>query len=161
METSSNWIVGWVGISIGLLLRRDSTVLSRFSSILVTSVDSSWDMPEFLTAKRIVLRYPQCSFLGKGLMIPGQLIVTAEREFNLFCGFDEVWCFDAPPSKSKPDDLSIVAPRDFGKENPPPLLIPWMQESGCRLAMGDGDGLNYATPDKSLADLLQATVKPS
>jgi hypothetical protein len=34
-----------------------------------------------------------------------------------------------------------------------------MVDTGCLLALGDGDGLNYATPDPALDDKLRARFK--
>jgi hypothetical protein len=40
-------------------------------------------------------------------------------------------------------------------------LEEWMVDSGCLLVLGDGRGLNFATPDAELAAKLQAKFKPA
>jgi hypothetical protein len=50
--------------------------------------------------------------------------------------------------------------QDFN-EGSPLGLEEWMIDSGCLLAAGDGDGLNFATLDLVLADRLRARFKPA
>ena len=40
-------------------------------------------------------------------------------------------------------------------------LEDWMLEAGCLLALGDGAGLNFATPDSEIAERLRARFKPA
>jgi len=97
-------------------------------------------------------------FLGKGLVIPAVDFAKVADRFGLFTGFDEVWCFSETPKVMKPADFWIVSPSNIDQEDVPPALIPWMEQSGCRLGLGDGIGLNYATPDKNTAILLEEFI---
>lgn len=161
MRTVDNLIVGWIDTSIGLLLRADADVLERFRFVLVTSIDSAKNMSDMATAKLIVERCDGCRFLDAALVVPGAIIANIAHEFNLLNGFDEVWCFDKMPTAAKPADLWIVAPLNMDQEEAPRGLGQWMQESECRLALGDGIGLNYATPDESLAKDMESRVDES
>jgi hypothetical protein len=49
--------------------------------------------------------------------------------------------------------------QDFN-EGSPLGLEEWMIDSGCLLAVADGDGLNFATLDLELAERLRARFKP-
>lgn len=50
--------------------------------------------------------------------------------------------------------------QDFN-ESSPLGLEEWMIDCGCLLAVGDGDGLNFATLDIALAERLRARFKPA
>src|SRR5271155_20439 len=90
-------VVGWLESSIGQLVEAHGGI-GRFSSVLITSVDSSTDMIGIATGYRILDRYEGCSFVGTGLLVPGVRIAQMARELDLFNGFDEVWCFAEPPT---------------------------------------------------------------
>ncbi len=47
------------------------------------------------------------------------------------------------------------------EEGTPLGLEEWMLDSGCVLALGDGNGLNFATLDRELADRLRTRFKPA
>lgn len=158
MRSVDNLIVGWLDSSIGFLLRNDADVLERFSWVLVTSIDSSKEMTDMITAKRMVERCDGCSFLDTALILPGANLARIAREYNLFNGFDEVWCFEEVPPSTKPADLWIVAPLNLNQEDAPRALGQWMRASGCTLALGDGIGLNYVTQDESIARDLERRV---
>jgi hypothetical protein len=155
MKPEGTLYVGYLNTSIGELIGRDAIILSQFRFVVVASVDSAADMTETTVATRIVEDHPGCWFLGQGLVIPGVDIADVSERFNLFNGFDEVWCFDDRPAVEKPVDLWIVSPVNIVQEGVPPLLVPWITESGCRLGLGDGVGLNYVARDKGTAILLE------
>jgi len=46
-------------------------------------------------------------------------------------------------------------------EGTPLGLEEWMADAGCVLALGDGPGLNFATPSAELADRLQSLFRPA
>lgn len=71
-------------------------------------------------------------------------------------GFDEVWVFSrGPPLKS----LAAAPPATTDSENfdveLPTELQAAMQEHGCLLVLGDGDGLNWAASDGVLTTRLR------
>ena len=47
------------------------------------------------------------------------------------------------------------------EEGTPLGLEEWILDSGCVLALGDGNGLNFATLDRELAERLRARFKPA
>jgi hypothetical protein len=49
---------------------------------------------------------------------------------------------------------------DFN-ETTPLGLEEWVVDSGCMLALGDGNGLNFASLDRELAERLRARFKPA
>lgn len=49
---------------------------------------------------------------------------------------------------------------DFA-EGTPLGLEEWMLDAGCVLALGDGDGLNFATPEADLAQRLSGRFRPA
>ena len=96
---------------------------------------------------------------GVLLLPPGELDQAAS--IGLFHGFDEVYLcsewnedFEAFPVRITSDlcDFSDATP--LGLED-------WMLEAGCLLALGDGAGLNFATPDPEIAERLRARFKPA
>jgi hypothetical protein len=144
--TRGDLITGWLDASIGELIRTHPAVFSQFAYALVTSVDSAIDLHRTSVGCSIVERHPECGFLGNGLVVPGANLANVANKFDLFHGFDEVWWFDQRPEVAKPSDAWIVSPVNLKSEAASPQTVAWMSESGCRLGLGDGIGLNYVTP---------------
>jgi hypothetical protein len=157
MKTVNNLFVGWLDTSIGSLIRAAPGLLSGYGFVMVTSVDSSTDLVGTPVYTEILRRCDRCLRLGRSLLIPGNQFEEMSSTLNLFNGFDEIWCFNGIPAGDKPHDLWIVAPLNLAEESLPPSLNDWMDRSGCRLGLGDGAGLNYATPDAKTASLLEAS----
>ena len=95
---------------------------------------------------------------GVLLLTPGEL--DQFGSIGLFTGNDELllaqeWRdeFEAFPGRLTTDH------QNFG-ETTPLGLEEWMIDSGCLLALGDGQGLNFATLDTELADRLRGRFKP-
>jgi hypothetical protein len=91
---------------------------------------------------------------GVLLLPPGELDQCAS--VGLFRGFDEVYLcaewneeFEAFPARITPDLSDFHTATPLGLED-------WMLEAGCLLALGDGAGLNFATPDPEIAGRLRA-----
>jgi hypothetical protein len=91
---------------------------------------------------------------GVLLLPPGELDQCAS--VGLFRGFDELYLcaewneeFEAFPARITSDlsDFSTATPLGFED---------WMLEAGCLLALGDGAGLNFATPDPEIDGRLRA-----
>ena len=96
---------------------------------------------------------------GVLLLLPGELdrfsavgLLRGTDEL-LLCGRwdDELESF---PGRITSDHV------DFN-ESTPLGLEEWMLDAACLLALGDGDGLNFATLDRELADRLRARFKPA
>lgn len=150
--------VGWTDTSIGVLVRSGTSLLLPFEYILVTSIDSGTDMREMPTAVGIAQRHSECKFLGSGLVIPAAIVVEVADVFKLFTGFDEIWCFEHDPMVAKPEALSLVGPLNLSTDDVPPSLRIWMAESSCKLGLGDGIGLNFATPDEGIGRAVEKLV---
>jgi len=74
---------------------------------------------------------------------------------DFFHGFDEIWLFDDLPQLSKvPPRFTSEQGGNFSAVEIE--LIAWMRETGCVAALGDGDGLRFATADPELASLWRA-----
>jgi hypothetical protein len=154
--TSSRVVVGWLGTNIRAVLQRDVNLISHFAFVLITSIDSAIDLPTAAVAKRIVEKHPRCGFLGKGLLVPGVDIAEIVEAFDLFNGFDELWCFDSSPTAPKPEDVLIMPPLNVNNdEEAIRRVASWMMESRCTLGLGDGIGLNFVTIDETIAHILE------
>jgi hypothetical protein len=127
--------VGWIDADIREVV--ETGLLSQFSSVLLTSIDSTTDLPNGI-GKRVAELDPGCAFLGKGVI--------------------ELWCFERIPSSPVPNDLSLVAPFNMESDLVPSRLISWMAETDCKLGLGDGIGLNYATRVDALVTTLERLV---
>lgn len=154
MKKANGLTVGWLDTSIGSLLRFSRAWLSNFTTVLVTSVDSTTDMHQMREAAEIIQQYPSCRFLGLGLLTPAEELEGIATRFKLFTGFDELWCFDTKPTIAKPPGLSIVSPLNLESDKAPHQLQDWMRESNCKLGLGDGIGLNYAATDEEICNVL-------
>lgn len=155
MQRYNNFIVGRIDTNIGSLLRSDAAVIMQFPFVMITSIDSSTDVAGIASSYGILDRFAGSSLLGCSLVVRGDQVAELSLKFNLFNGFDELWCFRESPQTPKPHGLWIVAPFNFHDEEIPPLLATWMTESGCKLGLGDGIGLNYATPEIQIAERLE------
>ena len=151
MRKLQDLTVGWMNANIREVV--EAGLLSQFRSVLVTSIDSMRDLPNGI-GKCVAEFDPGCAFLGKGVILPGQVLERAAAALNLFNGFDELWCFERVPSAAVPNDFSLVAPFNIENDLVPPRLISWMVESDCKLGLGDGIGLNYATRVDALVTTL-------
>ena len=60
---------------------------------------------------------------------------------RLFFGFDEIWFFPSDRVAPKPESVWIVGPKRIDQTKLD-RLGPWMSDTGCSLALGDGAGLN-------------------
>src|SRR4051812_325597 len=98
MAKQNGFTAGWIDSSIETVLRSAADLPRHFSYMLVTSVDSSRDLPTLPEAQGIAQRYAGARFLGLGLLLPSGRVSEVTSAFKLFTGFDEVWCFDALPS---------------------------------------------------------------
>jgi hypothetical protein len=148
--------VGWLDTSVDAVMRTSDSEspISSFVWVLVTSLDSTTDLASIPAALAATRQYPTSRLLKGGLVIPMRDLQSVTSRQDLFRGFDELWLFDSEPAETKPNDVTIVGPLDFRTNEPTPELTAWMGESGCRLGLGDGIGMNYVTPDGELAEQL-------
>jgi hypothetical protein len=145
-------IVGWMNTNIRAVA--EAGLLSRFDSVLITSIDSTTGLSTSATRSRIAESDPACASFGSGIVVHGESMVRLAMGLNIN-GFDELWCFERFPSTTKPRDLWIVSPFNIETDPVPPRLVSWMAETNCKLGLGDGIGLNYATPWEELSSALE------
>jgi hypothetical protein len=136
-------------------------VLPAFEMAVIPVLDGT-DRPGEWPAVRRRLRAEgirAAQHRGGLLLPPGELDQCAS--IGLFRGFDEVYLcaewndeFEVFPGRVT-SDLA-----DF-REATPLGLEDWMLEAGCLLVMGDGDGLNFATPDVEVAERLRGRFQPA
>jgi hypothetical protein len=86
---------------------------------------------------------------GAFLLTPGELDVFAS--VGLFHGIDELALCSEWNEELEPFPGRISSDQVDFNESTPLGLEEWMADAGCLLALGDGDGLNFATPDSELA----------
>jgi hypothetical protein len=144
VKNISEFTIGWIDTSIGALIKEDARLFSRWSFILITSLDSEVELHASLAARAMLSRGGEYETLGAGLLLPGWALQDLAATSNFFTGFDELWCFQTRPIEAKPSILSIVAPLNLDQDDPPASLVSWMTSSRCSLGLGDGIGLNYA-----------------
>jgi hypothetical protein len=125
--------------------------LSQFQVVLITSVDSTTNLVESVIGKRILASDAACTFFGSGIIVPGKIISRIAEALDLLNGFDELWCFDRLPQTPIPGDMSLVSPLNIETETVPPDLQSWMAATDCHLGLGDGMGMNFATPQPETA----------
>jgi len=95
---------------------------------------------------------------GALLLPPGEL--DQFSSVGMFAGNDELYLcaewndeFESFPGRITSDLLDFTEGTPLGLEE-------WMIDTGCLLALGDGNGLNYATLDASLVERLRSRFKP-
>lgn len=99
------------------------------------------------------------SHRGVLLVAPGELDRASSA--GLFTGTDELYLTSEWNDELEPFPGRITPDvADFGEETPLGLEE-WMLDSGAVLALGDGDGLNFATLDAALAERLRARFAPA
>jgi len=86
--------------------------------------------------------------------IPTLVQLIQDQKHDWLAGFDELWLCSSRPPHGKPDNVRITSDQPLERE--PVGLAAWMINATCFLGLGDGDGLNFATFDGTLADLLGA-----
>jgi hypothetical protein len=152
MRKLQTLVVGSANTNIRAVV--EAGLLAQFSSVLITSIDGTTDLSGSAMRSRIAEFDPACASLGSGIVVHGESMVRLAAGLNL-SEFDELWCFERFPKTPKPNDLWIVSPFNIETDPVPPRLVSWMAETDCKLGLGDGIGLNYATPWEELSITLQ------
>jgi|SRR5688572_8313510 len=148
MRQSNGLMFGWVDSDIRSVILEG--ILSRFHSVLITSLDSARDLNGI--AHHMLSGTPT-SLLGPAIVVAGETIAEIAASRSLFVGFDEVWCFQAAPTTVKSVG-GIVGPRNLNDDPLPPETGAWMIDTKCQLGLGDGIGLNFVTPQREIADAI-------
>jgi hypothetical protein len=143
--------VGRLGdFSVRDWLEQHEAAMERLPYVLISSMDSDRlvsNMPWVTSrcgsdSKWAISRSP--------LVISGAALVSLLEDTSLFAGFDELWIPSRLPVANPPDDANLVAPRELDVESPPGV-VRWVEDSRCRLGIGDGYGMNYVAADLELA----------
>jgi hypothetical protein len=155
MKRSGDIWVDWLDSAIRVLIRDLPELLNGFPYKLITCVDSIRDLDKVSSVSQIVRNFSKCRLKDGGLLIVGPGLDRIAKSYNLFNGFDEVWFFLSEPVESVPAGIWLTGPLEIDKDVPD-KLSEWMTSSGCVLGLGDGNGLNYATTNRSVAESLAA-----
>ena len=133
--------------------------LPHFELAAVTVLDAL-ERPGELPAVRRRLRSEgirASEHRGALLLQPGDL--EHFSRVGLLSGNDELFLcadwndeFEPFPGRVTSDHINFNDSTPLGLEE-------WMIDAGCLIALGDGPGLNFATPDSELADRLRARFK--
>ncbi len=96
---------------------------------------------------------------GALLMEPGEMERFSSA--GLLSGHDEVFFSLEWNDEFEPFPTRVAADTVDFREVLPLGLEDWMLETGCVLAVGDGGGLNYATPSLDLHERLSKRFPPA
>jgi hypothetical protein len=150
MVSYEHYVAGWLDGSIHDFLE---AVPPRFDSMryaLITCLDSNLkpesvlqETPELHSVAR------QVRVLGEGLLLATRVLLEANSLNQLFFGFDEVWFFPDVIHKPKPNSAWLVGPARIDQQKLDKLGA-WMSDTGCSLALGDGEGLNFIIKARGL-----------
>jgi hypothetical protein len=96
---------------------------------------------------------------GALLLTPGEL--DRFSSVGLFAGLDELYLLPEWDDEFEGFPGRITSDLANFDESTPLGLDEWIVASGCLLALGDGEGLNFACADEELAQRLRARFKPA
>jgi len=125
--------------------------LQRFR-VLVTMIDSTSKVAS-LPSLVPRLRELDAAFveIDDDVLLDAPTVLTLIGEGRFFTGFDEIWLFAEDPPVGKPTSIRLTSDQRIA--GPSEVLKEWMQRVACTAGLGDGDGLNFATFDPTLANL--------
>lgn len=147
--------------SVADLVDAGIDLLPHFQLAVIPVLDNAERPAEWPMVRRRLraegIRYHE--HRGALLLESGDLDLLSTAGF--FRGTDELYLcpewndeFESFPGRITSDV------HDFN-EGTPLGLEEWLLDSGCLLAVGDGEGLNFATLDPALAKRLHARFKPA
>lgn len=151
-----NYIAGWLDSSIQGFLDTFPHEMKSMAFALITCLDSNVEPASLLEQiPALKAESENVKLLNQGLLLPSQLLWNGDLRTQLLFGFDELWFFRTSRISPKPESVWIVGPRriDQDKLN---KLGEWMNDNGCSLALGDGDGLNFIVKAVGLVRYLLA-----
>jgi hypothetical protein len=94
---------------------------------------------------------------GALLLEPGEL--DRFSSVGLFHGVDELFLCAEWNDELEPFPGRVSSDLHDFADGTPLGLEEWMADAGCLLVLGDGDGLNWATPNAELAERLREQYK--
>lgn len=121
--------------------------------VLVTMIDST-PRVRVLQSFLSILRELGADYVevDDDVLIDVPTLFALIRDRCFLTGFDEVWLFEDPPKVGKPQYLRMTSDKPL-RSGPSHELVTWMRDANCLAGLGDGDGLNFATSDGTLAAL--------
>jgi hypothetical protein len=123
---------------------------------LITCLDSNPDLPSLLNrSPELKTVMAEWEVVGKGLLMPTNLILKTGLCRKLFFGFDEVWFLSSKRMKARPESACLVGPERIDRHKLKKLTR-WMAANSCSVALGDGAGLNFVVRARGLLGRLLA-----
>jgi hypothetical protein len=140
---------GWVaGKSVADMVGGHRDLFRLLPFIVITSIDSASRLGEMVCSE-LRIAGQSAPLSEDPVVVSGATLCQLVTERNMFTGFDEIWIVESLPVAAMPKEISLTAPVQLVGP-PPSSLILWMQQSGWRLGLGDGYGLNFASSDRNL-----------
>lgn len=136
--------VTWLDSSICQFLQSLPENLPNIEFALITRLGSESPAELFNKSPEIQNSLQKVDLVGDGL-----LVRTNTLGKSIFSEFDEVFFFKDKVSIPKPSDVSIVGPNKISQVAMD-KLSPWMENTSCTMALGDGEGLNVIVRDRNL-----------
>lgn len=151
MPRQSQYVTGWIDTTIHDFLSEIDEVPSNMTYVLVTCLDSSFDIASLLSeSRRLRGLREQCKPVGDGALLTTRRLLAAERLQRIFFGFDELWFLPDPQVDPKPPDLVITGPHRIDAQHLA-RLTEWMRANCCSLGLGDGTGMNFCARLRGVA----------
>lgn len=145
--------------SIGDIVDAGIDLLPNFQLAAIPVLDNAERPAEWPEVRRNLraegIRYHE--HRGVLLLESGDLDHLATTGF--FRGVDELYLCSEWKDEFEPFPGRITSDLVDFNEGSPLGMEEWLLDSGCLLAAGDGDGLNFATLDSSLDERLRARFK--
>jgi hypothetical protein len=155
-ETDKTFWCAWIAdtnvLTVWDLVTRK---MDEASWTLVTMLDSNENVVE-LTAVKQLLTEQVCraSPVGGGVLLDGECFAALRvHGDNFFTGYDEIWMTGENDLRPKPPNIRLSSESAIS-ELPVSGLGHWMQGEGLSLGLGDGYGVNVATFEPWVVQLL-------
>lgn len=149
-----DYVAGWFDASLHDFLESLSPSAASTKYALITCLDSNPN-PASLRDESPELKpiANKLQILGSGLLLPTEVLLEAVSRNQIFFGFDEVAFFPNRSIQPKPASVSLIGP---GRLNQARFkkLGKWMSDNTCSLALGGGEGLNFAVRAHGLVRFL-------
>lgn len=104
---------------------------------------------------------PSIERRSDGLLVRSdELLVVGSCE-QYFTGFDELWLLPHRPNTDFPPDSGFTSEEPITSDRSAKnreSIGKWMRDVACILGLGDGCGLNIASPDPSILDMARKSA---